>query len=124
MVMTDKRLLIMDDEPDFCDFVGHIGESLGYRVTKVTDSRKFERAYRDTNPDMIVIDMVMPELDGFDLVNWLVDQKSRAKLLIVTGHNPLYAKAAQIQSAAKGVGQVEAFTKPVSVSKLRAALTY
>jgi CheY-like chemotaxis protein len=123
MIMTDKRLLIMDDEPDFCDFVGHIGESLGYRVTKVTDSRKFKVAYRETNPDMIVIDMVMPELDGFDLVNWLVDQKTEAKLLIITGHNPLYAKAAQMQSTAKGVGQVEAFTKPVSVSKLRAALT-
>jgi FixJ family two-component response regulator len=68
--------------------------------------------------------MVMPELDGFDLVNWLVDQKTEAKLLIITGHNPLYAKAAQMQSAAKGVRQVKAFTKPVSVSTLRAALTY
>ena len=121
--MTDKNLLIMDDERDFCDFVGHIGESLAYQVTKITDSRKFNVAYRETNPDMIVIDMVMPELDGFDLVNWLVDQKTEAKLLIITGHNPLYAKAAQMQSTAKGVGQVEAFTKPVSVSKLRAALT-
>ena len=122
--MTEKHLLIMDDERDFCDFVGHIGESLAYQVTKVTDSRKFKVAYRETNPDMIVIDMVMPELDGFDLVNWLVDQKTEAKLLIITGHNPLYAKAAQMQSTAKGVRQVKAFTKPVSVSTLRAALTY
>ena len=122
--MTEKHLLIMDDERDFCDFVGRIGESLAYQVTKVTDSRKFKIAYQETNPDMIVIDMVMPELDGFDLVNWLVDQKTEAKLLIITGHNPLYAKAAQMQSAAKGVRQVKAFTKPVSVSALRNALTY
>ena len=90
----------------------------------VTDARKFKIAYRETNPDMIVIDMVMPELDGFDLVNWLVDQKTEAKLLIITGHNPLYAQAAQMQSTAKGVRQGKAFTKPVSVSTLRAALTY
>ena len=72
---------------------------------------------------MIVIDMVMPELDGFDLVRWLVEQKSHAKLLLVTGHNPQYAKSAQIQSAAKGISKVKTFTKPVSVSKLRAALS-
>ena len=121
--MTGKRLLIMDDEPDFCEFVADVGEDLGYQVTKVTDPRQFKGNYRDVDPDTIVIDMVMPELDGFDLVRWLVEQKSHAKLLLVTGHNPQYAKSAQIQSAAKGISKVKTFTKPVSVSKLRAALS-
>ena len=121
--MTAKRLLIMDDEPDFCDFVANVGEGLGYQVTKVTDPRNFKSVYAETQPDCVVIDMVMPELDGFELVKWLVEERSRAKLVIVTGHNPLYAKSAKLQSVAKGLSQVKTFTKPISVSKLRAALS-
>ena len=62
--MTAKRLLIMDDEPDFCDFVATVGEGLGYQATKVTDPRKFKTVYAEIQPDCVVIDMVMPELDG------------------------------------------------------------
>jgi len=121
--MTAKRLLIVDDEPDFCNFVAVVGEELGYLITKVTDSLCFADAYRESAPDCIVIDMVMPNLDGFELIKWLVAEKSNAKILIVTGHNPHYAKAAQLQSVAKGLSQVKTFTKPISVSKLRAALS-
>lgn len=123
IVMTEKHLLIVDDEPDFCNFVALVGEGIGYRVSKVTDPLRFADAYRKDKPDCIVIDMVMPSLDGFELLKWLVSEKSSAKILIVTGHNPHYAKAAQLQSVAKGLSQVKTFTKPISVSKLRAALS-
>ena len=62
-------------------------------------------------------------IDGFELLKWLVAEKSTAKIVIVTGHNPHYAKAAQLQSVAKGLSQVKSFTKPISVRKLRAALS-
>jgi len=121
--MTAKRLLIVDDEPDFCTFVATVGEGLGYDVATVTDPMVFAEAYHDAAPDVVVVDMVMPNLDGFELLKWLVAEKSEAKIVIVTGHNPHYAKAAQLQSVAKGLSQVKTFTKPISVSKLRAALS-
>ncbi len=118
-----NRLLIIDDEPDFCDFVAQVAEDVGYETRKVTDPLKFEQAYRSFDPSTIVIDMVMPEIDGFEIVNWLIEQKCTAKVLIVTGYNPVYARSAQLQSSAKGLPKVKTFTKPVSVSKLRAALS-
>ena len=121
--MRSKRLIVMDDEPDFCDFVAEVAEGIGFETAKVTDSRRFKETYKSFEPEAIVIDMVMPDLDGFDLVQWLIEQKTEAKILIVTGYNPLYAKSAQLQSVAKGLGQVKTFTKPVSISKLRAALS-
>ena len=121
--MGPKRLIVMDDEPGFCEFVAEVAEGLGFETAQVTDSRKFKDTYRAFHPEAIVIDMVMPDLDGFELVQWLIEQKTKAKILIVTGYNPLYAKSAQLQSAAKGLAQVKTFTKPVSISKLRAALS-
>jgi len=118
-----KRLLIIDDEPDFCDFVAEVAEGVGYETRKVTDPLQFEQAYLSFDPGTIVIDMVMPEIDGFEIVNWLIEQKCTAKVLIVTGYNPVYARSAQLQSSAKGLPRVKTFTKPVSVSKLRAALS-
>ena len=119
---NERRLLIVDDEPDFCDLVGDVAEGLGYAVTKVVDSRRFKEAYLEFCPHVVVLDMVMPKPDGFDLVKWLIGQRSNAKLLIVTGYNPGHAKSAQLQSAARGLLQVKSFTKPISISKLRAAL--
>ena len=121
--MRSKRLIVMDDEPDFRDFGNKVTEVSGFEIAKVTDSRRFKETYRSFQPEAIVIDMVMPDLDGFDLVQWLIEQKTEARILIVTGYNPLYAKSAQLQSVAKGLGQVKTFTKPVSISKLRAALS-
>jgi len=118
-----KRLLVIDDEPDFCDFVAQVAEGVDYETRKVTDPHRFKQVYRSFDPGTIVIDMVMPDLDGFEILNWLIEQKCTAKVLIVTGNNPVYARSAQLQSSAKGLPQVKTFTKPVSVSKLRAALS-
>jgi len=40
--MTEKRLLIVDDEPDFAEFVGIVGEQLGYETLKISDPKKFK----------------------------------------------------------------------------------
>jgi two-component system response regulator MprA len=113
----------MDDESDFCDFVEIVARGLDYKVTKIVDSRRFKEAYLRCRPDVIVLDMVMPEPDGPDLIRWLIAEGSEAKVLIVTGYNPQTAKSAHLQSAARGHLRVKTFTKPVSVSKLRAALS-
>ena len=118
-----KRLLVIDDEPDFCDFVADVAEDIGYETRKVTDPLEFKQTYLAFDPVTIVIDMVMPELDGFEILNWLAEQKCRAKVLIVTGYSPINARSAQMQSVAKGLPKVKTFTKPVSTSKLRAALS-
>lgn len=71
---------------------------------------------------VIVMDVVMPEVDGIELVQWLAQEKCQAKILIVTGYNPHYADAAKRLVSAGDLPSVQTLTKPISLADLRAAL--
>jgi DNA-binding response OmpR family regulator len=66
--MQDKRLLICDDEPAFGRFVQNVAEDLGYEVRVTTDGRAFIEAYNSFKPTMIILDMIMPGMDGNEIV--------------------------------------------------------
>lgn len=62
--MPAKRLLVMDDEADFCEIVRITATSLGYDVTVLTDPNEFKATCGHLKPDTIVLDVVMPNIDG------------------------------------------------------------
>lgn len=121
--MTGKRLLIVDDEPKFAAFVARVAEPLGFAVEVTTHGRDFKQRYLAIPPDVVVIDMVMPDIDGNELILWLVEQGSTADVIIITGYHPDYAINARILAEFKGLKSVCTLGKPVSVPKLREALS-
>ncbi|MEZ5576523.1 MAG: hypothetical protein R3F44_13225 [Candidatus Competibacteraceae bacterium] len=67
--------------------------------------------------------MVMPEMDGNELVLWLVEQNYEASLIIITGYSPDYAKDARLLAEFKGLRSVITLTKPIRLAKLREVLS-
>lgn len=120
--MHRKRLLIVDDEPRFAAFVERVAEPLGYNVEVTNHGRDFKSAYQREQPDTVVIDMVMPDIDGNELVLWLVEQRCAAEIIIITGYHPDYAVNARLLAEYKGLRSVATLSKPVSISRLREAL--
>jgi CheY-like chemotaxis protein len=120
--MRRKRLLIVDDEPRFAAFVERVAEPLGYEVEVTNHGRDFQAAYVRKRPDVVVIDMVMPDIDGNELILWLVEQHSTADIIIITGYHPDYALNARILAEFKGLRSVVTLSKPISVTRLRGAL--
>jgi CheY-like chemotaxis protein len=120
--MHRKRLLIVDDEPRFAAFVERVAEPLGYNVEVTNHGRDFKTAYQRERPDTVVIDMVMPDIDGNELVLWLVEQHCAADIIIITGYHPDYAVNARLLAEYKGLRPVATLSKPVSISRLREAL--
>lgn len=117
-----KRLLVVDDEPDFADFVKRTAEAMGYDVSALSDPNLFKNAYTAFKPDVIVLDMVMPDIEGIELVQWLAQQGCEAKILVVTGYNPYYGKMALGLGEVGGL-RVESHQKPISLADLRDALS-
>lgn len=120
---STKRLLVIDDEPAFGSFVKEVAEGLGYDVRVTAKADEFADTYESFDPTVIVLDVVMPEVDGIELVQWLAQEKCKAKIVIVTGYNPHYADAAKRLVSAGDLPSVMTLTKPVSLADLRAALS-
>ena len=120
--MSAKRLLVVDDEPKFAAFVGKVAARLGYDVEITNHGREFKTAYRSKKPDTIVVDMVMPDIDGNELILWLVEQGCEADLIIITGYSPDYATNARVLAEFKGLRSVTTLSKPVTVARLRETL--
>lgn len=117
-----KSLLIIDDERDFADYVGEVGEDMGYDVVVTENAMDFMNAYRNKVPTTLVMDMVMPGVDGVELISWLAQQECPSNIIIVTGFNPRYVELAENLGDARGLEHIQSLTKPVKLSDLRAAL--
>ena len=120
--MTAKRLLVVDDEPEFGEFVRKVATDLGYEVRVTTNGKAFQAAYHELQPTTVVLDMVMPEMDGNEVVLWLMKQRYNANLIIITGYSPDYATDAKRLAEFKGLRSVTTLTKPIRLAKLREIL--
>ena len=120
--MANRRLLVVDDEPGFVRLVERVAADLDYQVTTSTRGSQFRALHDEIQPDVVILDIVMPEVDGIELVQWLAERGTKAEVILVTGYNPSYAEAAKILADVKGLVSVQTYTKPVSIKDLRAAL--
>ena len=63
-----KKILLVDDETDFLAIMGEHMESWGYEVITAASADEAMRAFKETRPDVAVLDYVMPDTDGISLL--------------------------------------------------------
>jgi DNA-binding response OmpR family regulator len=120
--MGEKRLLVIDDELGFREFVANVATAAGFEVETAGHAKRFMEVYPTFKPTLIMMDMILPDIDGFELMQWLIEQGCTARVIVVTGYNPHYAEMAETIGTDSGMLGVETLTKPVSLIELRAAL--
>jgi CheY-like chemotaxis protein len=121
--MTEaRRILVIDDEPDFADLVVKVAANMGYTATAARNAMNFQKLYLAAPPDVIVLDIVMPDQDGIELIQWLVSHGCDARIVIASGNNPDYARTAKILGEVSGKLDVTILRKPVKLEDLRASL--
>ena len=69
--MTKKYVLIVDDDPDLVETVCMMLEDKGYEVGKAYDGVEGEEAIKERHPDLLVLDVMMPRKDGYQLCSEL-----------------------------------------------------
>jgi len=119
--MTGKRLLVVDDQPELGEIVRHVAVEMGYDVLVMTHGKDFMQAFEVFQPTTVMVDIIMPEIDGIELVNWLNDRGCDAKVIVASGSQPEYATLAKSIGGAKGL-DISSIEKPFRTSTLRAAL--
>ena len=65
--MSKKYVLIVDDDPDLVETVAMMLEDKGYEVGKAYDGVEGEESIKERSPDLVVLDVMMPRTDGYQL---------------------------------------------------------
>ncbi len=78
-----KRILVVDDEPDFCSIVQGQLEKEGYAVELAYNGVEGLEKIRANPPDAIVLDVMMPEKDGYDVCKELKADEATAGIPVV-----------------------------------------
>ena len=105
------RILIVDDERDFVELVQFRLAALGYEFIVASDGVQALSQARQVKPDLILLDLIMPNMDGFDLLETLRSDASERFLpiIVLTADTTEEAKARALDA-----GATDFLVKPVS----------
>ncbi len=111
--VAEARVLVVDDEANITDLVGTALRYVGFEVaTAATGREAIERA-RAFRPELIVLDVMLPDLDGFEVTRRLRGEGLRIPVLFLTARDATEDKVAGLT-----LGGDDYVTKPFSLEEL------
>ncbi|MGH6990275.1 MAG: EAL domain-containing protein [Stellaceae bacterium] len=115
---TATRLIIIDDEPAVGNFIGRVARRAGFDVIVTTEATDFRQRVRSWQPDVIILDLGMPDADGIETLRFLADERATARILIISGFDDKIIEAANRLGAARGLNMAGVLQKPVLIEEL------
>ena len=114
------NILVIDDEESIRSLLCTILDEAGYDVREAVNGRQGLELYRTRSADLIITDLIMPEMNGLDLILELTKQFLNVKVIAMTGE----ADAEGQLRVAKLLGARQLFAKPFEMHKLLRAVQY
>ncbi len=117
----EARLLVVEDEPNIRELLATSLQFAGFAVTTAADGRSAIAAASTDEPDLVVLDVMLPDMDGFAVTKKLRENGRRAPIVFVTARDSLDDKVKGLT-----VGGDDYVTKPFSleevIARIRAVL--
>ncbi|MFC7374137.1 response regulator transcription factor [Brachybacterium sp. GCM10030267] len=117
----EARLLVVDDEPNIRDLLATSLRFAGFEVFTAATGNEAIREATDNQPDLVVLDVMLPDMDGFTVTRRLRDRGEQYPILFLTAKDETQDKVAGLT-----VGGDDYVTKPFSleevVARIRAVL--
>jgi len=110
-----KKVLIVEDDPDILLSLKDEFESLGYTVFKAEDGRKGLTIARQKSPDLIILDLMLPVMDGYEVCRELRNEGNKTPIIMLTVKNKESDKVLGLE-----LGADDYVTKPFSFRELMA----
>ena len=115
-------LLAIDDDPHMGDIVRAIAREAGFAATVTAQATAFKQALTELQPDVIVLDLQMPGVDGVQMLRYLADQSVKAAILLASGMDVRPIAAAEQYGTSRNLRMLGALQKPFSPEELLARL--
>ncbi|HLS98505.1 MAG: EAL domain-containing response regulator [Porticoccaceae bacterium] len=120
--MNPRRLLILDDDPEIGQTIQFIAEGAQFESIATDSPEAFFQQVAAWAPSHIALDLIMPRMDGVEVIAELARRGCRAQIIITSGVGSRVLDAAGRSAAAHGLNIVGVLSKPFSPSALRALL--
>ncbi len=112
--MSHPYILVVDDEPDIRGLVQEILEDENYVVQVAENGEMARKARRDRRPDLVLLDVWMPDVDGITLLQeWSESKQDLCPVVIMSGHGTV-----ETAIEATRLGAVDYIEKPLSLAQL------
>lgn len=114
------RIVIIEDEPDTAEMYAEMMRISGYEVVKYYGGLPAVAHLAEQNPDAVVLDLMMPDLSGLEVLNYIKDQPDLSKLPVIIVSAKTLPE--DIEAGLKA-GAAAYLTKPVSFDDMRVAIS-
>ncbi len=112
--MSSPRILVVDDEADIRGLLSEILAEEGYEVEVAADAASARRAAARQEPDLVLLDIWMPDMDGISLLReWNEKNSLRCPVVMLSGHGTV-----ETAVEATRLGAFDFVEKPLSIAKL------
>lgn len=109
------RIVVADDDPDILNIVAMSLEAMGHEVARATNGREAVRLTKGTDPQLVVMDLMMPEMNGYEATEALKADPETASIPVLA----LTAKAMRGDEEKGRQAGVDAYvTKPFRISQV------
>lgn len=118
--LNGSKILLVEDEPSISEIVELYLKRAGYIVQATADGNAAMRALESELPDLVVLDLMLPGLDGFSITRWLRDH-SEVPIIMLTARRAESDRIAGLEMGADDY-MVKPFSPQELVSRVRAVL--
>ena len=115
--MTALSILVAEDDPNILTGLVDILESEGYEVTAATDGKKAIQLFEKGKFDLILLDIMMPEISGYDVCKKIRSKDEEIPIIMLTAKSEEIDKVVGLQ-----LGADDYISKPFGVHELRARI--
>jgi DNA-binding NtrC family response regulator len=117
-----RKLLIVDDDAGLTKAYARIGTDAGFEVRVVNDPLKATEAFLAFKPDIAVIDMIMPEKDGIDVLNEMLLTGVPTRFIVTSGYGDAMLRLAEGVAKFHSSGRVSVLKTPIRRAQLEQLL--
>ncbi len=112
-VKRKRKVLAIDDEPSMVEWLKVLLENEGYEVRTALIGTRGEEIFRSWNPDAVVTDMMLPDLDGIDLVRKCKALQPDVEVIVITGQGNIPRSVEAVKA-----GAFDFLEKPIDADRL------
>lgn len=113
-------ILIIDDDQAIQNVFTQFLESMGYQTKSALNGKEGLSQMLEETPDLIITDIMMPEMDGLELLTYIREHKLDLPVIAISGG--MQTASMNFLPLARKFGACQVFEKPVSLVQLRKAV--